>query len=159
MTNGTQAGEPQRSRPWLLVLLFTLLIVTIVAPQFGRKRPKFNDVDLERLVKRSQKFPPPTLYFEDSDVTDAGLVFLRQMPALTNLGLDNTRVTDAGLIHIKTLKELKGLFLAGTQVTDEGLNHLQVLTHLEMLDLKDTKVTDEGVSQLKKALPKCQIFH
>jgi hypothetical protein len=33
------------------------------------------------------------------------------------------------------------------------------LQKLTGLDLRDTKITDEGAAELKKALPKCRIYH
>jgi len=38
------------------------------------------------------------------------------------------------------------------------LVHLKGLTKLFHLNLSDTQVTDTGVAELKKALPKCNIY-
>ena len=45
-----------------------------------------------------------------------------------------------------------------TQVTDAGLEHLKGLTSLQTLKLGGSQVTDADVNELKKALPKCDIF-
>ena len=45
-----------------------------------------------------------------------------------------------------------------TQVTDAGLVHLKGLTNLEKLYLNSTHVTDAGATELKKALPKYNIY-
>jgi len=72
---------------------------------------------------------------------------------------DKTQVTDAGLVHLKEMTKLEELWLIGTQVTDAGLVHLKGLTQLKRLRLDDTPVTDAGVAELQKALPKCAIVH
>jgi hypothetical protein len=52
-----------------------------------------------------------------------------------------------------------GLDLAKTEVADAGLKELAKLKHLTSLALCETKVTDDAVEELRKALPKCFIFH
>ena len=64
-----------------------------------------------------------------------------------NLG-HNTEVTNAGLVHLKELTGLKVLYLFDTKVTDAGLVHLKGLTKLKQLHLDDTKVTDAGLVHL-----------
>jgi len=73
--------------------------------------------------------------------------------------LNYTQVSDAGLVHLKELPVLGYLGLAGTRVTDAGLEHLSGLTGLKILWLGDTQVTDEGVKKLQQALPNCDIIH
>ena len=65
-----------------------------------------------------------------------------------------------GLIAKLPLPEAPfGLDLAGTEVSDEGLKELANLKHLTSLTLCETKVTDAAVEKLRKALPKCLVFH
>lgn len=52
-----------------------------------------------------------------------------------------------------------GLDLGKTEVTDVGLKELAKLRSLTTLTLCETKVTDDAVEMLRKALPKCFIFH
>ena len=96
---------------------------------------------------------------DKAQVTDAGLVHLKEMTKLEELWLIGTQVTDAGLVHLKGLTKLKRLDLKGTLITDAGLEHLKGLTQLKKLQLDDTPVTATGVAELKKALPKCAIVH
>lgn len=122
------------------------------------------------------------LWLDGTQATDAGLVHLRDMTALRVLGLRVTRVTDAGLAHLQQLTHLEELRLDNTQVTDEGLARIQGLQGLQLLGLQDTcvtdvglarlqqlpylrdvelgrsQVTDVGAAQLRKALPKCNVF-
>ena len=44
---------------------------------------------------------------------------------LKSLYLNETKVTDAGLVHLKELKKLEVLFLNDTKVTDAGAKELQ----------------------------------
>ena len=52
-----------------------------------------------------------------------------------------------------------GLYLSKTEVMDAGLKELTNLETLVSLCLCATEVTAEAVEALRKALPKCFIFH
>jgi hypothetical protein len=52
-----------------------------------------------------------------------------------------------------------GLDLSKTELSDTGLKELANLKTLTSLALCETKVTDDAVEALRKALPKCFIFH
>lgn len=97
------------------------------------------------------------LRLDDAQVTDAGPVQLQGLTQLQNLNLNGTQVTDAGLLHLRGLTQLQYLYLSGTQVTDAGLVHLGGLTQLGYLSLDRTKVSDAGVRRFQKTLPKCRI--
>ena len=77
---------------------------------------------------------------------------------VVEVNLMNTQITDAGLVHLKELTELQTLFLGDTQITDAKLVRLKGLNNLQELYLTGTKVTDAGVADLKKALPNCLII-
>lgn len=99
-----------------------------------------------------------SVYLDDSQVTDAGLEYLKRLTGLKWLFLTNTQVTDAGLEHTKHLSSLRYLVLTNTQVTDVGLEHLSTLTALEVLYVEKTNITDIGLAQLKRTLPKCKVI-
>ena len=82
---------------------------------------------------------------------------LTPAPNTQILDLSNTQITDAGLVHLKELTKLEELYLVGTNVTDDGLVHLKEMNNLQKLSLKFTKVTDAGIAELKQALPNCKI--
>ena len=84
-----------------------------------------------------------------SQITDAGLVYLRGLTQFRHLRLDDAQVTDAGLVQLQGLTQLQGLSLSGTQVTDAGLLHLRGLTQLQNLNLNGTQVTDAGLLHLR----------
>lgn len=79
------------------------------------------------------------------------------LTGLRELSLKYTNITDAGLVHLRDLTKLYLLDLSHTDVADAGLVHLKELTNLYRLELYSTKVTDEGVSEFKQALPKCNV--
>lgn len=91
------------------------------------------------------------------DVTDVGLVCLKDLPHLQLLDLDHTRVTDVGLANLEGLPQLQLLDLEHTKVTDRGLACLKRLTKLQSLNLEFTHVTDAGLQGLQQALPNCMI--
>ena len=90
-------------------------------------------------------------------ITDAGLVHLKGLTVLRTLDLASTRITDAGLVHLTGLGELRNLSVSGLPISDHGLVHLKRLTNLNSLTLRDTQITDPGVADLKKSLPNCKI--
>jgi RNA polymerase sigma factor (sigma-70 family) len=100
-----------------------------------------------------------TLHLDKTQVTDVGLKELVSLKQLRSLSLYDTKVTDAGLKDLASLKALSSLTLTHTGVTDDGLKHFVDLKSLTTLDLNETKVTGEGVAMLRKALPKCKIYH
>lgn len=76
---------------------------------------------------------------------------------LTRLNLENTNITDAALVHLKNLQNLEVLNLYGTNVTDKGIESLTNCTNLKVVYLWKTKVTPEKIKQLKKALPQLKV--
>ena len=83
-------------------------------------------------------------------VTDAGLVHLEGMKALSFLDLGGTKVSDDGLAFLKPLANLTGLSLHGARITDAGLQQLSQMENLELLGLEHTKVTDAGLAAIPK---------
>ena len=64
------------------------------------------------------------------------------------LQLPATQVSNAGLVYPKNLANLKTLYLTGTQITDTGLVHLKGLTGLKTLHLRRAQITDAGFAEL-----------
>ncbi|MCU0449125.1 MAG: ribonuclease inhibitor [Bernardetiaceae bacterium] len=89
----------------------------------------------------------------NTQVTDAGLATVGQMPNLVKLALPNTQVTDAGLDKLAPLAHLEYLNLYGTALTDNGLAKLAPLKRLQALYVWQTKVTEAGAKQLQTQLP------
>ncbi|MEO1996324.1 MAG: hypothetical protein ABGZ17_13730, partial [Planctomycetaceae bacterium] len=91
-----------------------------------------------------------TLLLPDSQLTDADMAALPELPELRRLDFDYCKkLTDAGVTHLKKLPKLESLVLAGSQVTDTGLETLVFLTSLKSLDLNGCrKLTDNAVAQL-----------
>ena len=73
------------------------------------------------------------------------------------MSLANTQITDAGLQYLKGMTQLEWLNLDSTQVSDAGLEQIKRLPKLERLVLTHTDVTDEGVKRLRETLPDRQI--
>ncbi len=57
------------------------------------------------------------LSLNDIELTNAGLLRLRNLAQLRNLQHRNTQVTDAGLEYLRGLSQLQDLHLRNTQVT------------------------------------------
>jgi len=93
---------------------------------------------------------------------DADLVYLRGFHNLTYLTLSNTKITDEGLLNLTDLPKLESLFLWGTEITDLGIAYLKELPRFAdsrwQLDLRGTKVSKSALDELRRALPKMEIF-
>ena len=56
---------------------------------------------------------------------DEHLKYLDAFPALTLLSLAHTQVSDAGVVYLKRLRNLKRISLLDTQVTTAGVRELR----------------------------------
>jgi hypothetical protein len=98
------------------------------------------------------------LKIQQQPIDGAVLQVLASTPQLTGLVLYDTRTGDDALKHLSSFKKLQSLTLNENPVTDTGLKQLAGLTKLVIIDVKDTKVTKAGVEDLKKALPRCDVY-
>jgi hypothetical protein len=106
----------------------------------------WGDVQVRKLCSVAS---PVELVLTNTQITDAGLVHLAQLP-LQRLSLDRTHITDAGLVHLTQLPSLHSMSLCRTQITDAGLVHLRQLSSLQTLALRQTQITDAGLVDLSK---------
>lgn len=98
------------------------------------------------------------LNLRGTEITDAGLVHLKEMPQLTRLHLEKTKITDDGLEHLKGLPSLEYLNVYDTAVTDAGLARVKDLKNLQKVYIWQSKATIAGVADLKKARPELEII-
>jgi internalin A len=86
----------------------------------------------------------------NKSVTDADLRQLSALKNLRDLNLGWTEVSDAGLVHLKQLTRLESLYLEGCpNVTDSGIAHLAGLTNLKELAVSNTGMSNAGMVHLK----------
>jgi hypothetical protein len=97
------------------------------------------------------------VFFPDT-TTDTQLKFLWGLSQLQELDISGTQITDAGLRNVSRLGTLQQVNLARTKITDAGLEYLKSLKRLRSVQLQQTKVTAKGVKELRKALPRCEVF-
>ncbi|MCE1253367.1 MAG: hypothetical protein LWX83_07440 [Anaerolineae bacterium] len=76
---------------------------------------------------------------------------LVSVPELAFLNLsENRNISDAGLVYLKDLKQLKGLNLSSCSLTSSGLEALSALNNLEHLNLSYcNRITDTGLRVIK----------
>lgn len=92
------------------------------------------------------------LQMANADVTDEALQNLAGMTKLEELDLNDTQITDAGLAILKELPVLKILRLRGTKITNDGFTeHLAGKESLQMLDVRDTPVASKTMREWKKS--------
>jgi hypothetical protein len=139
-TSGSQDGTAEESR---------------VNEANGRRRQhtymridqSTNDSNLDSVLSRCRN--ADSLRLSDTQVTDAGLVHLKQLPKLRRVILNEKQATDTGLKHLKEVTSLHELRLNNSLVTDAGLEHIKGMVNLRVLTLRDTLVTDAGLEHLK----------
>lgn len=83
-----------------------------------------------------------------STVSDADLVEIGRLPALTHLYLNDTNITDSGIEHLSTLPRLKQLELSDTKITDNGVQYVARLTSLEVVKLERCNITSHSLKAL-----------
>ena len=98
------------------------------------------------------------LQLRGTKITDAGLAHLSGMDSLVKLHLEKTAITDAGLAHLKGLEGLEYLNVYGTGVTDAATEYLKEIPNLKKLYIWQTKVTLPGFEKMQAALPDTEII-
>jgi 16S rRNA C1402 (ribose-2'-O) methylase RsmI len=68
------------------------------------------------------------------------------------------KFSDSDAKEIKVFQELDWLAANDSELTDEGLKHLAALRNLGRLDVERCRVTREGIAELRRALPKTDIY-
>ncbi len=113
-------------------------------------KAEFGDDDLVHLavIAHAPEIPIRSLNFHGTNISDKGLVHLRNLTSLEELHLTETAISDAGLAWLRRLVNLQSLFLRDTQITDAGLAHLEDMQDLKQLRLQRTRVTDAGLARL-----------
>jgi hypothetical protein len=80
------------------------------------------------------------LELESLPLTDAELSFLRHMPELRTLELEQVKLNDAGMVHLDGLVKLRNLTLDSVPISSTALDHLRHMTHLSTLKIRKTGV-------------------
>ncbi len=112
------------------------------------------DVTAQRLGKLKPIGPNiAQLNLSSSNVDDAMLAAVKDMPHLNRLYLEQTAITDKGLASLAGLQYLEYLNLYLTKVTDAGLAQLQSLPKLRSLYLWQSGVTPDGVAKFASQKP------
>jgi hypothetical protein len=90
--------------------------------------------------------------------TDDGLVHLKSLKQLKNLGLhgnwqDADYITDATLAYVSTLEHLEAVQLYTGSFTDDGLRHLAALPRVRKIDIPNNggRFTDAALESLAKS--------
>lgn len=86
----------------------------------------------------------------DSTLTNEDLDRMKVLTHLQWLDVSKTNITNAAIPYINQIPSLRKLNISGTKVTDEGLLEL-ILPNLEVLNVKDTEITNDGLVQLTQS--------
>lgn len=111
-------------------------------------KPSFKDSDFEGLL--SLKNNISRLDLGGTQVTDALVAKLAQLPNLTVLKLDNTAITGNTIRALTSLKYLKSINLTGSQFETIHIEKLASFPKLQQVFLYKTKANVKGVKSLKE---------
>ncbi|GAB5551845.1 MAG: hypothetical protein Sapg2KO_14360 [Saprospiraceae bacterium] len=79
--------------------------------------------------------------------------FLKNMPNLYRLQLQNTNTKDKDLKSLIDLKHLNTLNLFGASITDKSIPHLVQMKQLEVLFIGNTPLQEMGLDSIQQLLP------
>lgn len=94
------------------------------------------------------------LNLESTKITDASMPAIAAMKGLEDLDLSKCDVTDEGLLALRDHKTLRILWLAETKLTDKAIEVLSSLPALESLQVPGTEITKAGWTRLMQAKPR-----
>jgi hypothetical protein len=114
-----------------------------------RQYLEFLNVSDADLAAYAGATPIRNLSLGHTDVTDAGLRYLKNVSELQWLDVGYTQVGDAGLACIASASGLQHLIAENSRVTDDGMTTIGNFQELRILDLTGTRISDRGLSQLK----------
>jgi Leucine-rich repeat (LRR) protein len=106
-------------------------------------------VDMERIVLALREEHVPGLSLRDQRDAAVLLGYVRDLPELTALLLDDTAVDSTAIATLN--QPLERLYLARTEVDDAGIVALAAwpaFAHLAVLDLEDCNITDKGAKAI-----------
>jgi len=63
------------------------------------------------------------------------------------------------MTYIKGLSNMRELWLYDTKITDKAVASIARLKNLRVLSVAGTGITEEGLEELKKAIPRGEIFY
>ncbi len=125
----------------------------------GTAQPSFSSTSPISVILESGN-APNLFTLNEKGLDDDDLKLFAAAPTTRGLFLFKNNITDQGLVHLKDLKALETLDLRRNPgITDAGLVHLEGLSNLKHLHLIRTGVTAAGVSKLQQKLPKTKIAY
>ena len=90
-------------------------------------------------------------------MTPVSLIVL-PLKKLRRLILANAPITDKGVALLCKLDKLEELGLLRTKITAACLPHIRELKTLASLDVRETAIKKSDVKELRRAMPKLEIF-
>lgn len=116
---------------------------------------KIGDKELNEISKVSDQLV--SLKIGSTQISDALLSIISELPILIHLDLNHTKITDQGISQLVDLPYLESINLYGTKMTDTGLLNLAKIKTLKRIFVWQSKVTDAGIIQFKKLRPNVQV--
>ena len=100
------------------------------------------------------------LSLPDSHFSDHGFLGLKGQNTLKGLaaGQGNFELTDAGLIHLKEFKNLSDVDLRNSKITAQWLDHLKGMPSLKRLRLAGTTITDKDLEPFRQDMPNVSVI-
>lgn len=126
-------------------------MLSIVTAPGRRGQPAFRDEDLAWVAAT-----PKLRWLQvvrGSNLTDAAMAHLADLPCLERLSIGGDRITDRGLACLSGNRSLNHLTLQG-RFSDEGVQHLEDLTALRYLSIDSQyELSQPALNRIRQALP------
>lgn len=98
----------------------------------------------------------PNKPFGDAELSEL-IPHLNEFSALRTVDLSHSNVTDQGLVALRDLRNIESLRLNDTSISDRGLKFLEEIATLRMVSAKNTKVSEAGVKSFQLAVHNCKV--
>ena len=115
------------------------------------------NADVKAALKIAKDFEHVNeLILYQSAVTDDDLAILKTgFPKLERIKLNETAITDAGIVHLRDLPELRLINAQRTAITDAAVPDLAAISRLKELNIAETQIT--SVKLIRSTHPICHI--
>jgi len=123
--------------------------VTLRKDEGGRTQVSFLKPPTAQSVEFLKRLHATTeVVLSRSGATGDQLAFLKHLPTVESLTLNDTQLTAEGLDHVKKLGNLKSVSLHADGADYQTLGVLQALPNLDAIHLRDSQITNDDLRQL-----------
>lgn len=111
-----------------------------------------------RIGSEDEGFPLQWMRPIHLDAGDDDLAPIAALTTLKEVSLEGTQITDKGLVHLKNLKSLEVVDLSDTAATEDALRAFYDHANLQAIIMTNIDVSREAIAEFKKHVPRCRVI-